>query len=257
MHAHYDVVVDLQRNTLSRMIRRALRPKSCCEFDRFSLQAAGDRTRKTIDRLGFPQLPESLPQLQTRGHAAECKKLFENHSLPADKLVILNPAGNFATKNWPMEYYVQFARLWLERIDENTRFLLLGLDSMKSKAAFLGQELGSAFRSLAGLTTQAEAFHILQKADLVLTEDSGLMHMAWVSQVPVVALFGSTKSVWSKPLGTFSLCLDSSDLTCGECAQPVCRFGDVHCLTRRTPESIIHTAQQLLAKKHALDSSPQ
>ena len=61
-HEHYDIVIDLQRNSLSRIIRRALHPKSFCEYDRFSLLTAGERTKRTIDKLGFLPLPNFLPR---------------------------------------------------------------------------------------------------------------------------------------------------------------------------------------------------
>ena len=117
------------------------------------------------------------------------------------------------------------------------------------------ERLGDKLISLVGMTTQAEAFNILQSADLVLTEDSGLMHMAWVSRIPVIALFGSTKSAWSKPIGKYSVCLDSTDLECGECAQPVCRYNDVHCLTRHTPDRVIMIARELLQRREAAEKN--
>jgi lipopolysaccharide heptosyltransferase II len=88
----------------------------------------------------------------------------------------------------------------------------------------------------------------VQRAALVLSEDSGLMHMAWVSGTPLVALFGSTRSDWSSPLGPRSLLLDSSDLPCGNCMQATCQRGDVFCLSRRTPEEVFSRAVSLLAK---------
>ena len=245
----YDIVIDLQRNSLSRLMRRLLHPKSYSEYDRYSCHTAGERTKITIDKLGFAPLPQAVPQLQLRGSTTGLNKLFAANFNPAKKMIVLNPAGNFATKNWPLEYYIQFARTWLEIIDSNVQFAVIGMDSIREKAEYLKKALGKNLISLVGSTTQSEAFNILQKADLVLTEDSGLMHMSWVSRIPVIALFGSTKSVWSKPMGELSVCLDSSDLECGECAQPLCRFGDVHCLTRRTPDSVIIIAKELIQKK--------
>lgn len=249
MRERYDIVLDLQRNPLSRMIRRVLHPRSFCEYDRFSLHTAGERIKITIDKLGFAPLPNALPKLELRDNEIGLNKLFSSNFNPAKKLFVLNPAGNFVTKNWPLEYYIQFVRTWLETIETNVQFAVIGVDAILAKAEFLKNRLGDNLISLVGMTTQAEAFNILQKADLVLTEDSGLMHMAWISQIPVIALFGSTKSIWSKPIGGFSVCLDSSDLDCGECAQPLCRFGDVHCLTRHTPDFVIKIARELLQKK--------
>jgi ADP-heptose:LPS heptosyltransferase len=251
LREHYDMVIDLQRNSLSRMIRRMLRPTSFCEFDRFSLQTAGERTRHTIEKLGIAQLQNELPSLSLRDNNAGFNKLQATNYDSARKLIVLNPAGSFITKNWPLEYYARFSRLWLEKIDDQVQFLILGTESLQMKAEYLQNRLGNHLLSLIGLTTQAEAFNILQKADLVLTEDSGLMHLACAAQVSVVALFGSTKSVWSKPWGKFSVCLDSSDLECGECAQPTCRFGDVHCLTRHAPDIVVKIAYDLLHRKEA------
>src|SRR5713101_2442371 len=53
MRQRYDVVIDLQRNKLSRLVRRALRPVSYSEFDRLSPMAAGERTRLTIEATGL------------------------------------------------------------------------------------------------------------------------------------------------------------------------------------------------------------
>ena len=255
LREHYDIVIDLQRNSLSRMIRRALHPKSYCEFDRFSLHTAGERTKITIDKLGFTPLPNSIPRLELRDFTAGLENLFSANYNPAKKLIVLNPAGNFATKNWPLDYYVQFARTWQETIDRNVQFAVIGTESILVKSEYLRSRLGDKLISLVDSTTQSQAFNILQKADLVLTEDSGLMHMAWVSQIPVVALFGSTKSVWSKPIGEYSVCLDSTDLECGECAQPTCRFGDVHCLTRHTPEFVVKISRELLLRKESIRRS--
>jgi heptosyltransferase-2 len=251
-HERYDIVIDLQRNSLSRMIRRMLRPKSFCEFDRFSLQTAGERTKHTIERLGIAQLRDALPNLKLRDNDIGLNKLHAANFDRAKKLFVLNPAGSFITKNWPMENYDRFARTWLETIDDQVQFLILGTDSLRTKAEYLKNRLGNNLISLIGLTTQAEAFNILQKTNLVLTEDSGLMHLACAAQVPVIALFGSTKSLWSKPWGNFAICLDSSDLECGECTQPSCRFGDIHCLTRHTPDDVIKIAQDLLLRKESV-----
>jgi hypothetical protein len=79
--------------------------------------------------------------------------------------------------------------------------------------------------------TLPEALAIVQRAALVLTEDCGLMHMAWVS-----------------PLGEHSRCLYSGDRPCGACMESACRFGDVHCLTRYSPEDVVREAECLIAR---------
>ena len=162
--------------------------------------------------------------------------------------MVLNPAGCWPTKNWPLENYAAFARRWREGPrGAGMRFVVLGTSALADKAAFLRAQLGDALIDLVGRTTPSEAFAVVRRASLVLSEDSGLMHMAWVSGVPTLALFGSSRADWSAPLGQRSLCLSSSDLPCGECMSDVCAMGDVRCLTRYSPAVVYERALTLVS----------
>lgn len=242
----YDIVIDLQNNTLSNIVRRALRPTAWSAFDRFSPRSAGERNRSTIEAVGLGK-NQLDTRLRVRSSSRAMTILKEKGLTEADRLVVLNPAGAFATRNWELHKYVRFARQWLERWPD-TKFLVLGTSFIAEKAALLQSELGEHVINLVGQTTSSEALSLMQRVTLVLSEDSGLMHMAWVSGTPVVALFGSTRSDWSRPLGPRSRLLDSSDLPCGNCMQPTCHRGDVLCLSRRTPEEVFSHAVSLLAE---------
>src|SRR6185312_12950601 len=105
--------------------------------------------------------------------------------------------------------YVDFARLWLGLFPA-TQFLILGTDLIAAKANFFKTALANKLVNLVNQTTPVQAFALLQKVKFVLSEDSGLMHMAWVSGIPTLAIFGSTHNR-SRPLGKHTLLLDSSD----------------------------------------------
>lgn len=243
----YEAVIDLQRNPLSRGLRKALNPSCWSEFDRFSPLPAGERTRRTIEAAGLGQV--GISPLKMKNESLGLDLLRAGGWKPGHRLIVLNPAGFFPSRNWPLDNYAEFARLWLNNGGENTQFLALGVESLAEKAHYLKQYLGDYLLNLVGETTPAEAFSILRRADLALTEDSGLMHMAWAAGVPTLALFGSSRSDWSAPRGEFSLCLNSADLPCGECMEAQCRFGDVRCLTRFTPAFVFEKARELLERK--------
>lgn len=239
----YDVVIDLQHHKISRILRRLLSAPAWAEFDRLSPLPAGERTRRAIDllklgdvgmdtRFGY-QIPDDqiARKLRSRGWTG-------------GRIVVLNPAGAFSSRNWAIENYVSFAREWISQ--ETVQFVIMGLPSLRSKADFLKSELGENLIDLVGVTTPAEAFRIVGKARLTLTEDGGLMHMSWVQGVPTLALFGSSRYDWSRPLGEWSRCLHSSDLPCGNCMLEVCKFGDAHCLTRYSPPQVYALARKLL-----------
>jgi len=98
------------------------------------------------------------------------------------------------------------------------------------------------------MTSAAEAFAIIQKADLMVSEDSGLMHMAYISGIPVVGLLGSTRNDWTDPKLPYTRFFHSADLACGNCMKAVCIHGDVRCLSRVSPEMVFEKAKELLKK---------
>jgi ADP-heptose:LPS heptosyltransferase len=240
---HYDVVIDLQNNIVSETVRKILMPKAWSVFDKSSPIPAGERNRLTIEAVGLGENKMDT-HFRLKDPARGAVLLKEHGWDERDRLVVINPAGAFETRNWSMANYTAFTRLWLQHFPD-TCFVILGTPFIAGKTAFLKAQLGRQLIDLVDKTDPAEAFSVLQHASLVLSEDSGLMHMAWVSGRPTLTLFGSTRSDWARPLGAHSFFLDSSDLPCGNCMESVCKFGDVHCLTRFTPEMVFHHAMDL------------
>lgn len=246
----YDVVVDLQRNWQSRLIRRLARPPAWGEFDRFSPNAASKRVLDTFHRTGFTALtPQESLQLKNEIQSkAKSLLLNEGWNLQTP-LIVLNPAGFWQTRNWHLENYISLAKHWLEH--ERVSFLILGTERIADKAKHLKNALGDSLLNLVNKTSLDEALAILHYASLIVSEDSGLMHMAWASGVPTIALFGSSNHIWAQPTGANTRIFHSGDLECGACMSPTCRFHDVHCLTRVSSENVFAAAQELLRNKHA------
>jgi len=242
----YDVVLDLQRNWMSRVIRIMAAPRAFSEFDRFSARPAGDRTLSSFHDAGFLDLLPVYALRFKRPLLDDAAALLRQYGWDGKRrLVLLNPAGLWETRNWPLSSFHNLSRLWLK--EESVQIVLLGTNRIRRKAAFLKKELGDAVINLAELTTPDMAFAVLQYVSLVISEDSGLLHMSWISGRPTVALFGSSRSDWSGPLGDHTVFLHSGDLDCGECMAHTCRFGDVHCLTRYSPEFVLRAALYLLS----------
>lgn len=240
----YEVVLDLQNNLISRVVRKIVNAQAWSEFDKVSATAAGGRTRATIEAAGIGRImPCYRYQFKTKTDTE--KILDENGWKRLNTLVILNPAGAFPSRNWPLNNYIHFAFCWLEKFPAS-QFVVLGTKGIEPKAEALKKQLRGHLINLTNKTSVAEAFAIIQQASFVLSEDSGLMHMAWVSGIPTVALFGSTRSDWSQPLGEHSLLLGSSDLPCGSCMLIDCKFGTTHCLTRFTPHFVFEKALSLV-----------
>ena len=242
----YDVVIDLQNNQLSQLVRKCLLPSAWSEFDRTSPIPAGERTQNTIQALEIVK-NKAAKKFQLKSDLGAKDKLIDNGWDGESALVILNPAGIFETRNWPTAYYSSFAQLWLTEFPK-TQFLIIGLPFISSKAEYLRKQLGDKVITMIGKTNVAEAFAILQYCKFMLSEDSGLMHMSWVSGIPTFTLLGGTRPDRAQPLGDHSGFVDSSDLECGNCMLEKCRWGDTRCLSRYTPEFIFQKAKALIDK---------
>ena len=243
----YDVVIDLQCNRISNFLRIMLRPEAWSVFDRFSEQSAGKRTKDTIDAVSIGSVsPETNFKINTDIHSLLVKSNWKS----GNKLVVLNPAGAFPSRNWPIDNYIEFARLWLHAYPQ-TQFVLLLMPWLREKAQHIATALGDTCIDLTGKADQLQAFAIVGQSMLVLSEDSGLMHMAWVQGIPTVALFSSSKKIWSAPQGPWSYCFDSADLECGPCMKEVCKYGDNRCLLRYSPVVVFEKSRELLdAQRH-------
>ena len=241
----FDAVIDLQNNIFSRTIRKALFPAAWTQFDRFSKIHVAHRYQNTVNALGIVQT-ETGRKIALRDEYTGLEKLRENGWNGTDRLIVLNPCGLFATRQWGADKYLQFARLWLEKVEKNVRFIVLGLPSIQENAAILERSLGISCINLVEKTTVQEAFNIVRRANLTLSDDGGLLHTSWVNHVPTIAFLGASPSYWGIPLGEKSFAFTSEDLPCGNCHRSDCIWGDNRCLARVTPQMAFDKAKKLL-----------
>ncbi len=251
MARRYQLVLDLQRNLISRLVRRALAPIAWSEFDRFSPIPAGERTRLTIEAAGLGPIDE-LPELRLKNPDAGLEKLRAAGWKADHALVLLNPAGALPGRNWPAERYCRLAKELESRLPYPVQFLILGLPKIAPKAAVMKQILGEELVDLVGLTSQEEAFALIRRCTLAISEDGGLMHAAWVLNVPTLGLFGASRWVWARPLGRFSNAILSCREPDGVCMAGWCRTAPPTCLERTEVQSVLEAAFELLARSGRL-----
>jgi len=248
----YNLVLDLQNNTISRLARQFIRPQAWTAFDRYSPLPAGIRTANTITAIGLWESRAEV-NFMLKDSSFVTPLLLSNGWIQPNQLIILNPAGAFENRNWPILNYLNFAQLWLQDFPA-VQFLMLGDQRLLEKANFLKQHLGPHLINLVAQTSADQAFAIIQKVQFILSEDSGLMHMAWVSSIPTLAMFGPSRSDWSRPLGDHSDFMDASDLSCGACMKEQCNSEDTGknlCMTRWTAAEVYQRSQKLLHRIRA------
>jgi heptosyltransferase II len=240
----YDVVLDLQNNEVSKLIRKVANPFCFVEFDRYSPLHACKRNINTINQAGFIKIAEGY-QFKFKnpdyGKTRLDKLVSDN-----EKLILLNPAGAYENRNWPLQNYIDLAKQFQIHFQNKVKFLFLGVSKIQEKVDEIKKHLKDSAIDMITKTSEIEAFNIIQQIDLCITEDGALMHMAYLSKKPTVILLGSSRSDWLDPKLPHTFCFNSNDLACGNCMQAICKLGTNECLTRIKPEQVFNQSITLL-----------
>lgn len=172
------------------------------------------------------------------------RRVRDRFSLPArlGKVLGLCPGAEYGpSKRWPASYFAALAR---QKVDDGWDVWLFGSGNDRAIAEAVDQQTGNGCRDFVGRTSVAEAIDLLSLTDYVVTNDSGLMHVAAALNKKVIALYGSSDPEFTPPLSrkarTISLQLD-----CSPCFERECPLGHYRCLRDITP-------QQVLAEMDAL-----
>ena len=135
----YDVIVDLQNNEISELVRKSIHPSAWSVLIVFSSSSAGERTRLTIEAVGLGK-NEINSDFHFKEGFDSIAMLRKNGWNGTGELVVLNPAGAFPTRNWPLKNYVSFANLWSKEFP-GAQFLLLGTSLISSGGVYLKREI--------------------------------------------------------------------------------------------------------------------
>jgi heptosyltransferase II len=142
-------------------------------------------------------------------------------------------------KCWPAEHYAALARTLHQQYQQP--ILLLGSGKEAVLCEQIAKEAAGACRVMAGKTSLLDAMALIAGARGVVSNDSGLMHVAAAFGVPQVAVFGSTSPEHTPPLNPKARVLwlkDELQLDCAPCFERVCRFGHTRCLTSVSAERV-------------------
>lgn len=196
---------------------------------------------------GEPVPPNERPQLrfdeavlQAATHAANVQ--------PGAYWAFAPGAEYGPAKCWPAVHYAALAASLLKQHGQPV--LLMG----SGKEAALCEEIAAAAPAacivMAGKTSLIDAMALIAAARGMVSNDSGLMHVAAAFGVPQAAVFGSTSPEHTPPLNPRARVLwlkEELQLECSPCFERSCRFGHYRCLTELSPMRVETALSQALA----------
>jgi len=169
---------------------------------------------------------------------------FSLNIKPSQKIIALCPGAEFgSSKRWPEKYYAEIAQYF---IDINYPVWLMGSQKDKTTTSKINAFTQNKCQDFAGSTTLDEAIDILSLTHLVITNDSGLMHIAAALDKTIIAIFGSTSPGFTPPLSdkAQSLYIDPKLLTCRPCFQRECPLGHHKCMNDLTPQIVLKAIEK-------------
>jgi heptosyltransferase-2 len=185
---------------------------------------------------GEPGIEDDQPRLALPD--ADVEAALQKHGLQRGGYVVIAPGAEYGpAKRWP--HFGPFAAL----VDQPV--LLLGSAKEADLCEAIAGQAPQQCRNLAGKTSLLEAFALTAGAGHVVSNDSGLMHVAAAFGVPQVALFGSSSPLHTPPLNERAQVVWLKQdpeylppLDCSPCFERVCPLGHFRCLTDVAPQRV-------------------
>lgn len=257
---HYDYIFDLHNNIRSRILTKGL-PNPIFRMRKDKLK----RFLLVYTKINLYKRPIPIPERYLRvgraagiiddGHGLEI--FWKNHieeglfdvvdrRILKKPFVAMAPGAGFKTKRWPIEYFYELIRK-IER-KKNIPIVLLG--NKKEAPSFKPLEDFLQVTNLAGEITILEAAVMLSKAKFLVSNDTGLMHLATAVKTPVLAIFGSTVEEFGFfPYRSQHQVVQRNGLWCRPCShigRNHCPLGHFKCMKDLKPELVFNHLKKWL-----------
>jgi heptosyltransferase II len=207
-----------------RPLDKTLLPKT---VDRFV--ALGINKNQTLPPIPQPKLiADKTNAIQT------LKKL--GVQLSNGKVLGLCPGAEYGeAKRWPATYYAEVANYAL---DHGWQVLLFGSDKDIPVTSEIDQKTQSRCIDLGGKTKLGDAIDIMSLCNTVISNDSGLMHVAAALDKKLIAIYGSSDPHHTPPMHPEAI-IEYLGLECSPCFKRECPLGHLNCLKELYPKFII------------------
>ncbi len=205
--------------------------------------------------VGGNDAPAEPPHLVvTADERQQARHRLASHGISeADCCVGVNPGAAYGSaKQWSPARFAAVADQWVEQ--DGARILIFGGAADREVAEAVGRKMTHPQICLAGQTTIREMMSLLSHCRLLITNDSGPMHVASALGVPVVAVFGPTDPAATSPAGAMHRIVHVP-VACAPCTHRVCPI-DHRCMEGVSVLAVLDAAREMLDIAHSARPMP-
>lgn len=185
-----------------------------------------------------PPFPNPVFSVDKSRQTAVCKQFKLD---PSDKVLPLCAGAEYGpAKRWPAAYYAAIAQ---QKIKQGWQVWLFGSAKERSITAQINAKTQNLCTDFSGKTTLSEAVDLLSLVNTVVSNDSGLMHIAAALDKKIIALYGSSDPHFTPPL-TAKATIISLNLDCAPCFSRVCPLSHTDCLNNIQPAQVLASIEQ-------------
>lgn len=192
--------------------------------------------------------PRLIVDYASQRASLEKLNLTFSETRPKRPVVIFCPGAEYGdAKRWPVEHFAQLA---IKLIQDGKEIWILGSAKDEAIGQAITKYLPLDIRktkqciNLCGQTDLIQAIDLLAVANFVVTNDSGLMHIAAAVGTPLIALFGSSSPLYTPPLARQAQ-IASLHLSCSPCFKRSCPLKHFDCMMKLTPDNVFAKLKQL------------
>ena len=197
--------------------------------ERFALLA--EPPHQTLTR------PVPPPRLRGNDNQRDATLLRLNLS-SQQPIIALCPGAEYGpAKRWPEAHFSQLAQSLHQH---GFQIWLIGSAKDQAIGEAINALSGNICKNLCGQTTLDEAIDLLACAQAVVTNDSGLMHVAAALDKPLVAIYGSSSPGFTPPLSDKARIV-SLNVACSPCFKRECPLGHFDCMLKLAPEHVLNS----------------
>ena len=195
---------------------------------------------RTVDRfvaLGMGIQDQATPQISNPKLIADqnnALRVLEKNGMnkPEQKILGLCPGAEYGeAKRWPAEYYAEVAN---KALNKGWQVWLFGSDKDIPVTTTINDLVRGRCQDWGGKTNLGEAIDLMSLCDTVISNDSGLMHVAAALDKKLIAIYGSSDPHHTPPMHPDAV-VEYLGLECSPCFKRECPLGHLNCLKQISP----------------------